>query len=189
MSRTGVRLRHARASDLAAVVALERATAIAPHWPPEAYSGILDASDAAPVHGSASASGAPRRCLIVAEDPAQTDGAIAGFAVGLMHPAPPACDSATLKTPACVDRVAELESIVVAASARRAGIGSDLSSAVLNWLCSQGATEVLLEVRAGSIAAIALYAGLGFAHAGRRPHYYNNPEEDALILRLKTGVH
>jgi ribosomal-protein-alanine N-acetyltransferase len=55
---------------------------------------------------------------------------------------------------------------------------------VLDWCRSNRATEVVLEVRAGSAGAIALYAGLGFTQASRRPRYYRDPDEDALILRL-----
>jgi ribosomal-protein-alanine N-acetyltransferase len=73
---------------------------------------------------------------------------------------------------------------MVASSARRAGTGRALCCAVLDWCRSNRATEVVLEVRAGSAGAIALYAGLGFTQAGRRPRYYRDPDEDALILRL-----
>jgi ribosomal-protein-alanine N-acetyltransferase len=55
---------------------------------------------------------------------------------------------------------------------------------VLDWCRSNRATEVVLEVRAGSAGAAALYAGLGFTQAGRRPRYYRDPDEDALIMRL-----
>lgn len=39
-----------------------------------------------------------------------------------------------------------------------------------------------LEVRASNIAAISLYASLGFEEAGRRKKYYSDTKEDALIL-------
>ena len=37
---------------------------------------------------------------------------------------------------------------------------------------------------AGPIFALALYAGLGFAEIGRRPRYYADPIEDAVLMRL-----
>jgi ribosomal-protein-alanine N-acetyltransferase len=160
MSASRIELRPAAASDLAAIIVLERATGGAPHWPQATYEAILDEQLAA-----------GQRCLIVAE----TDATLAGFAVGLMHRMP---------TTDREDRVAELESVVVASSARRAGIGRALCCAVLDWCRSNRATEVVLEVRAGSAGAIALYAGLGFTQAGRRPRYYRDPDEDALIMRL-----
>ena len=44
-----------------------------------------------------------------------------------------------------------------------------------------------LEVRAGSVGAIALYEGLGFVVVGRRRGYYREPVEDALLMRLELG--
>ena len=83
------------------------------------------------------------------------------------------------------DRIAELESVVVSDSYRRAGIGRALCRAVLDWSRTQDATEVVLEVRAASSAAIALYAALGFTLAARRPRYYRDPNDDALLMRLQ----
>ncbi len=147
-------LRPAIAADLDAVLALERATSLAPHWPPSAYAAILESS-------------APHRCLFVAEK----DNSLAGFAVGVFHPA-------------ASERIAELESVAVSANYRRAGIGRALCRAVLDWSRSQGATELVLEVRAASSAAIALYTALGFTLAARRPRYYRDPDDDALLMRM-----
>jgi ribosomal-protein-alanine N-acetyltransferase len=80
--------------------------------------------------------------------------------------------------------LAELESVAVAPSARRSGIGRALCARVLDWCRNHGATEVMLEVRASSAGAIALYLGLGFIAAGRRPRYYCDPEDDAVVMRL-----
>jgi ribosomal-protein-alanine N-acetyltransferase len=44
------------------------------------------------------------------------------------------------------------------------------------------ATRLTLEVRAGNRAAQALYRGFGFDVVGRRPHYYTDDGEDALIM-------
>ncbi len=151
-------LRPAVAADLNAILALERATENAPHWPLASYAAVLDAGQEGTV--------APRRCLIVAYYEAM----LVGFAVGLITPAP--------------NRIAELESVVVASAARRAGLGRALCAAVLAWCRSHGATELVLEVRAASTGAIALYASLGFTETGRRPRYYHNPEDDALLMRL-----
>lgn len=148
------KLRPARSSDIEAILALERATENAPHWPQAAYSAILNET----VSG---------RCLIVA----YIGDTLAGFAVGLVHPAQP--------------HVGELESVVVAATARRGGIGRALCAVVLDWCRSQGAMEVVLEVRAGSAGAIALYAGLGFRETVRRPRYYRDPVDDAILMRLR----
>ncbi|MEN9216170.1 MAG: ribosomal protein S18-alanine N-acetyltransferase [Gloeomargarita sp. HHBFW_bins_162] len=42
-----------------------------------------------------------------------------------------------------------------------------------------------LEVRSQNEVALNLYQSLGFRILGRRPHYYQNPDDDALILWRK----
>jgi ribosomal-protein-alanine N-acetyltransferase len=44
--------------------------------------------------------------------------------------------------------------------------------------------EVLLELRASNRPALGLYRTLGFVDAGRRSRYYQEPVEDAVLLRL-----
>ena len=44
------------------------------------------------------------------------------------------------------------------------------------------ASRVTLEVRAGNLGAQALYQELGFSVAGRRPNYYTDDGEDALVM-------
>jgi len=41
-----------------------------------------------------------------------------------------------------------------------------------------------LEVRQSNEAAIKLYQKLGFANAGIRKNFYDNPKEDAIIMWL-----
>lgn len=43
----------------------------------------------------------------------------------------------------------------------------------------------LLEVRESNLAARALYARVGFVEISRRPEYYNNPTETAIVMRMK----
>jgi ribosomal-protein-alanine N-acetyltransferase len=59
---------------------------------------------------------------------------------------------------------------------------------VHDWCRLQGAKEVVLEVRATSVGAIALYAGLGFEEVGCRPGYYVNPADDAIVMRLDLST-
>lgn len=77
----------------------------------------------------------------------------------------------------------ELENIVVAPSARRQGLGTQLLRQLLENARQRHALAVLLEVRASNAAARALYQGCGFVEAGARPRYYQNPQEDAIICR------
>ena len=82
----------------------------------------------------------------------------------------------------------ELEAVLVARSARRQGIGRALVVAWLSWAQGEGATEAMLEMRPSNIAALALYRCLGFAVQGRRPAYYREPPEDALLMGRQVGA-
>lgn len=62
------------------------------------------------------------------------------------------------------------------------GLGSALLLGLLSCARARGSNYATLEARASSRAAIALYEKFGFQSIGRRPNYYSNPEEDALIL-------
>lgn len=70
---------------------------------------------------------------------------------------------------------------------RRRGIGLRLVEELIHSLKKQGVKALTLEVRVSNDQAIALYQKLGFTQVGRRPNYYSNPKEDALILRLEIS--
>jgi ribosomal-protein-alanine acetyltransferase len=78
----------------------------------------------------------------------------------------------------------EIESVVVTDSARRSGIASSLLRHFLAMARSTGAEAVFLEVRESNRPARALYEKFQFGTAGRRPNYYGQPQEDALVYRL-----
>ncbi|MGH9862466.1 MAG: GNAT family N-acetyltransferase, partial [Candidatus Acidiferrales bacterium] len=46
---------------------------------------------------------------------------------------------------------------------------------------AQGVREWWLEVRASNENALAFYTALGFVEAHRRPQYYRQPTEDAVL--------
>jgi ribosomal-protein-alanine N-acetyltransferase len=56
---------------------------------------------------------------------------------------------------------------------------------VLREARKNGALAILLEVRESNAAARALYAKVGFREEGRRPRYYRDPDEDAVLMRLR----
>jgi [ribosomal protein S18]-alanine N-acetyltransferase len=64
--------------------------------------------------------------------------------------------------------------------------GQGIGTALMQHVCAEGhrlgARRATLEVRASNEGARRLYERLGFYVAGRRPHYYSSPVEDALIL-------
>lgn len=78
---------------------------------------------------------------------------------------------------------ADMMNLAVAPEVRRRGIARRLVEGLISALKGGGVHSLTLEVRASNEPARALYAALGFAQAGRRPGYYRNPREDALILR------
>ncbi|MBV8631043.1 MAG: GNAT family N-acetyltransferase [Silvibacterium sp.] len=78
--------------------------------------------------------------------------------------------------------VCELESIAVAKSARRTGIGSALLNAVAGWALARGARKLELEVRAANASAIAFYERAGLLNEGLRPGYYHDPQDDAALM-------
>jgi ribosomal-protein-alanine N-acetyltransferase len=65
---------------------------------------------------------------------------------------------------------------------RRLGIGRQLLLNLAELSGTIGARRMTLEVRPSNLAAQALYRAFGFEIAGRRPHYYTDDGEDALIM-------
>jgi len=65
---------------------------------------------------------------------------------------------------------------------RRRGIAESLLIHCLTRAVQNGAARAVLEVRCSNAAARALYAKAGFTNAGRRPDYYPETGEDALIM-------
>jgi [ribosomal protein S18]-alanine N-acetyltransferase len=110
----------------------------------------------------------PHRIALVAEGKAAES--LSGFAV------------ASVVTPQ-----AELESIAVAAAAQGQGIGGALLQALAAELRKGGIVEVLLEVRASNGNALGFYRNLGWSETGRRPRYYADPEEDAVLMSWTLG--
>jgi ribosomal-protein-alanine N-acetyltransferase len=55
---------------------------------------------------------------------------------------------------------------------------------LLDQVRARGGREILLEVRDSNVAARRLYEGAGFQENGRRPAYYRNPDEDAVLYEL-----
>jgi ribosomal-protein-alanine N-acetyltransferase len=78
----------------------------------------------------------------------------------------------------------EIENIAVTGSARRCGLGSRLVGELLDLVRSRSGKSVFLEVRESNRAARSLYEKWAFLEVGRRKMYYQNPAEDALILKF-----
>ena len=78
---------------------------------------------------------------------------------------------------------ADMMNIAVSAQYRRMGIAQELVERLVKLLREKDVYSLTLEVRASNEPAKELYGKLGFSQVGRRPNYYRNPKEDALILR------
>ena len=72
--------------------------------------------------------------------------------------------------------------IAVTPAWRGRGIASALLSRCFIKFAQQGANLVHLEVRPSNIPAVELYYKLGFEPIGRRPAYYVDSKEDALLM-------
>lgn len=66
---------------------------------------------------------------------------------------------------------------------RRQGVAKALIERVLG----NEMDFLTLEVRESNAPAIALYESLGFARVGVRPHFYRNPDENALLMTKYTN--
>ncbi|MGC2639738.1 MAG: N-acetyltransferase [Acidobacteriaceae bacterium] len=158
-------IRRMTAGDLPAVVAIAAACPEAPRWLPADYSAYTDA--------------APQFSLLragfVAVTSSDSNSPIGFAAVSLLaipsgQPDP--------------DSRCELDSVAVHPHARRRGLGTALLEAVLAWARENTARRLVLELRAGNAGALGLYHRFGLRQEGRRPRYYADPEEDALLLGM-----
>jgi [ribosomal protein S18]-alanine N-acetyltransferase len=77
-----------------------------------------------------------------------------------------------------------IATIAVRPGYRQQGVGHELVKAALRAGVDRGAVSSALEVRAGNLPAQALYRDFGFDVVGRRPGYYKDNSEDALLMSL-----
>lgn len=143
-------IRPATLADIAAIMALERASLTAGHWQRAQYQALFEPS-------------APPRLALLEEE----ESTLLGFLIA--RP---------------LGREWELENLVVAASARRRGLGTRLLHELFAVLRSQGGAALFLEVRESNAAARGLYEKCSFVKVNRRPGYYREPLEDAMMYRL-----
>ena len=75
--------------------------------------------------------------------------------------------------------------VAVTPAHRGEGIASWLLECCFNLGVEKGARTAHLEVRPSNVPAVELYQKLGFEVVGRRPKYYSDTKEDALLM-IKT---
>lgn len=69
---------------------------------------------------------------------------------------------------------------------RRRGVGTKLLSHSLRYMMDEGARSSFLEVRESNISAQELYRKFGYEASGRRPRYYKDNDEDAVLMNLAS---
>lgn len=155
-----IHVRPAVAADIPQILEIEREAEAAAHFAEADYQQALTSET--------SAAAVLRRLLVV-----ETSGRVQGFLVArFLH------------------EEWEIENVAVAKAARRKGLGGSLVSSFLQSSARSvdgkehsetRARAALLEVRESNLAARRLYEKFGFMIAGRRPAYYRNPQEDAIL--------
>jgi ribosomal-protein-alanine acetyltransferase len=154
-------IRRATLDDLDAIMLLETTLFVNDAWSAEMMAAELTG---------------PHGFYLVAEEAEEAEGreseagGVVGYA-GLMSPrhAPES----------------DVQTIAVAPSHRRQGLGRQLMLALLAEAVERGARETFLEVRVDNPGAQALYESLGFEGIAVRPRYYMPDGVDALVMKKK----
>jgi ribosomal-protein-alanine N-acetyltransferase len=82
------------------------------------------------------------------------------------------------------DREIQLVNIAVHPLRRGKGLGCLLLTKMIEKGISGGKESIWLEVRPSNLAARRLYHKLGFEAVDRRPRYYSDTNEDAIVMML-----
>lgn len=77
---------------------------------------------------------------------------------------------------------AQITNVAVAPEKRGQGIGRRLMDEMMARAKARGASRMTLEVRPSNAVALTLYKSCGFLDYGRRPRYYQDNGEDAVIM-------
>ncbi len=80
---------------------------------------------------------------------------------------------------------AHISTLAVHPDHRRTGLGAELLTAALDLASQMGSDMATLEVRVSNEAAVNLYHKFGFRIVGRRPRYYHDNDEDALLMTVR----
>lgn len=75
-----------------------------------------------------------------------------------------------------------IDNVVVDNAFRGKGVAQKMLRELIRQGRQEGIADFTLEVRVSNEPAIHVYEKLGFVSEGIRPHFYEKPEEDALIM-------
>lgn len=79
----------------------------------------------------------------------------------------------------------DIVNVAVKTDHRRRGFGRNLVRSLLEEAKRAGVSNVFLEVRESNEAARRLYRECGFTETQKRPRFYRNPTEDAVLMACK----
>ena len=82
----------------------------------------------------------------------------------------------------------QILNIAVDPSARKRGVGARMLETLHRQAIANGRTQSYLEVRETNAPAIALYEKFGYKAFMRRPKYYPDTQEDALLMRARLVI-
>lgn len=83
---------------------------------------------------------------------------------------------------------ADIARIAVVKESRKQKVGSELMKAFKQIGKARGIRRVLLDVRRSNNTARTFYVKQGFAEDGVRPGFYENPEEDAILMSCEIDT-
>jgi len=163
ISGTTVRVRPAEPADLPRLVEIASHSVTAAQWNQAEYLKLFSPDDPkAQPEVEPQIKTQSRTALVV-----EQSGSVVGFIVGRQ-----------------VADEWEIENIAVTGSARRCGLGSRLVGEFLDLVRGRRGKAVFLEVRESNRAARSLNEKWAFLEVGRRKMYYQDPAEDALLLKF-----
>jgi ribosomal-protein-alanine N-acetyltransferase len=85
------------------------------------------------------------------------------------------------------DNEIQVLNLAVHPTNRRQRCGQLLLTQMIETGVTEGLRSVWLEVRPSNLAARSLYSKFGFLEVGRRPRYYRETNDDAIIMSLRLS--
>lgn len=173
---TKVRIRPARPSDVDGMTALDALCFAAP-WSRKSFESEVCENPLA-------------RYLVAetigedADGPKTGEAAPLGNAAAGKDPTPRLAGYAGLWA---VGEEGHITNVAVHPDCRRRHLGRLLVAHLIAATFEEGLRDYTLEVRVGNLPAIRLYESFGFREAGIRKGYYEDNNEDAMIMWLSVG--
>lgn len=76
----------------------------------------------------------------------------------------------------------QISNIATLSAFRGKGIGRAVLDSIIKLCKDEGCERITLELRESNSVARALYESCGFAAVGKRPNFYSNPNETAILM-------